>query len=311
MRLTCPTCGARYDVDDGMIPAGGRDVQCSNCNATWFQLGTPRPAATVKPLRTAPSAAGGDMPAEEASATGSAARGGGEDEDPLDVLREERRHEDRVRQAEGKAGPDPVGDGDDADGSTPSVDPALGRMLAGRRPLRATAPEEEPSAAGARERARIAAAAALARSRDRDAARGTNRDEDGGSGDASAAAFPTATHDGEAPAGGRAGRPRPTPRRDLPDIAEADDRAASGRSSGRVGRRDRARRGGGFWIGFILVLALAAILVAVYLFAADIAGAVPGLAASLGDYTAAVDAGRAALARSMDALAAWLRTVAA
>lgn len=39
MRLTCPNCGARYEVDDSMIPAEGRDVQCSNCTTTWFQPG--------------------------------------------------------------------------------------------------------------------------------------------------------------------------------------------------------------------------------------------------------------------------------
>ncbi|MDA0923099.1 MAG: zinc-ribbon domain-containing protein [Proteobacteria bacterium] len=39
MRLTCPNCGARYEVADSMIPPEGRDVQCSNCTTTWFQLG--------------------------------------------------------------------------------------------------------------------------------------------------------------------------------------------------------------------------------------------------------------------------------
>jgi len=39
MRLTCPNCGARYEVDDAMIPPEGRDVQCSNCSTTWFQTG--------------------------------------------------------------------------------------------------------------------------------------------------------------------------------------------------------------------------------------------------------------------------------
>lgn len=43
MRLTCPNCSARYEVDDAMIPPDGRDVQCSNCSTTWFQPG-PRPA---------------------------------------------------------------------------------------------------------------------------------------------------------------------------------------------------------------------------------------------------------------------------
>ena len=40
MRLICPSCGAQYDVPDDAIPEAGRDVQCSNCNHTWFQLHT-------------------------------------------------------------------------------------------------------------------------------------------------------------------------------------------------------------------------------------------------------------------------------
>ena len=37
MRLTCPNCEAQYEVPDEVIPANGRDVQCSNCGDTWFQ----------------------------------------------------------------------------------------------------------------------------------------------------------------------------------------------------------------------------------------------------------------------------------
>lgn len=37
MRLICPNCDAQYEVDDAVIPEGGRDVQCSNCAHTWFQ----------------------------------------------------------------------------------------------------------------------------------------------------------------------------------------------------------------------------------------------------------------------------------
>lgn len=37
MRLTCPNCGAEYEVPDEVIPTSGRDVQCSNCGDTWFQ----------------------------------------------------------------------------------------------------------------------------------------------------------------------------------------------------------------------------------------------------------------------------------
>lgn len=37
MRLICPNCGAKYEVDAAVIPEQGRDVQCSNCGHTWFQ----------------------------------------------------------------------------------------------------------------------------------------------------------------------------------------------------------------------------------------------------------------------------------
>ena len=47
MRLTCPNCGAQYAVDPAVIPAEGRDVQCSSCGYTWFQL---HPDAEVAPL---------------------------------------------------------------------------------------------------------------------------------------------------------------------------------------------------------------------------------------------------------------------
>lgn len=42
MRLTCPQCGAQYEVPESALPAEGRDVECSNCGTTWFQA---RPAA--------------------------------------------------------------------------------------------------------------------------------------------------------------------------------------------------------------------------------------------------------------------------
>ncbi len=37
MRITCPNCGAQYEVDEALIPESGRDVQCSNCGRGWFQ----------------------------------------------------------------------------------------------------------------------------------------------------------------------------------------------------------------------------------------------------------------------------------
>lgn len=58
MRLTCPNCSAQYEVPDEVIPEEGRDVQCSNCENTWFQAKYPEqpsPAA-VQPVREDTSA---------------------------------------------------------------------------------------------------------------------------------------------------------------------------------------------------------------------------------------------------------------
>ena len=41
MRLICPNCSAQYEVDADLIPDEGRDVQCSNCGNTWFELPPP------------------------------------------------------------------------------------------------------------------------------------------------------------------------------------------------------------------------------------------------------------------------------
>ncbi len=39
MRLTCPNCGAEYEVPDGLVPEGGRHVQCTDCDTRWFVRG--------------------------------------------------------------------------------------------------------------------------------------------------------------------------------------------------------------------------------------------------------------------------------
>ena len=49
MRVTCPACGARYAVDDDAIPAGGRMVQCSACQAEWRAQRQPAPGALATP----------------------------------------------------------------------------------------------------------------------------------------------------------------------------------------------------------------------------------------------------------------------
>jgi len=87
MRLTCPNCGAQYEVDGNMIPDDGRDVQCSACGQTWFQLPEgaeipeaespaesreprPEPETDPEPESYAEPEAAFDEPAEEVDASG-------------------------------------------------------------------------------------------------------------------------------------------------------------------------------------------------------------------------------------------------
>lgn len=60
MRLVCPNCDAQYEVDDAVIPAAGRDVQCSNCGHTWFQPGAYVPAEDTVTAPETPDVADAD-----------------------------------------------------------------------------------------------------------------------------------------------------------------------------------------------------------------------------------------------------------
>ena len=146
MRLICPNCDAQYEVDDGAIPQGGRDVQCSNCGHAWFQMpadamaeadadldvpavpvsppplpakpAEPKPAA-AEPVAAEPVASAQVSPGSApAPATGPVRRT--LDENLLNVLREEAAREAAERRAEAGRGIE--------------TQPELGLPEAGRRP---------------------------------------------------------------------------------------------------------------------------------------------------------------------------------
>ena len=57
MILTCPECATSYFVDDAKIPAAGRSVKCSSCDARWIarlEPDAPAPDETPPPRPTAP-----------------------------------------------------------------------------------------------------------------------------------------------------------------------------------------------------------------------------------------------------------------
>jgi predicted Zn finger-like uncharacterized protein len=89
MRLTCPTCSARYEIEPALIAPGGQHVQCTACHSRWFvsQQAAPARAAPesedaildrldkrTKRLRVVP-ATGGAPGAADAPAPDSEPRG--------------------------------------------------------------------------------------------------------------------------------------------------------------------------------------------------------------------------------------------
>lgn len=57
-RIVCPNCRARYDIPRNVIPAEGRDVQCSSCGHTWFQAAPAQAAPQQPPPQPAEATSG-------------------------------------------------------------------------------------------------------------------------------------------------------------------------------------------------------------------------------------------------------------
>ena len=101
MRLVCPNCDAQYEVDAGVIPDNGRDVQCSNCGNGWFQLPPEVEAeiAAEEALYEPPPAQAVTRPAStEATPPHRSV-----DESVLSILREEAARETTARVNEGSS----------------------------------------------------------------------------------------------------------------------------------------------------------------------------------------------------------------
>lgn len=262
MRLTCPSCGAQYEVPDDVIPDEGRDVQCSNCGNTWFQAkdteNTPEALAeeAVAPKEAvwhpevesdvddAPSVNQGATPGETPPPAPPRRR----ELDPAvaDILREEAELEARTREAEADAFEDQpdLGLQEPEDEAAKRARQAQDRM----RKLRG----EDPDAAAA-----VAAASAVT--------------------------------------------DRPQSRSDmLPDVDEINQtlRASTERRdvSGDQSHFDVEDEGnGGFGRGFIFTIVLFAIAAALYLFAPQLGQSIPQLEGVMKGYVALIDQARAGL----------------
>lgn len=281
MRLICPNCDAQYEVVDDVIPAEGRDVQCSNCGQTWFQhhpdhAPAEEPAEDLPPDLAEPDDAPGedeertaaapppppapDLDPEPEPEPAQAPQQRELDQGVADILREEAERETQARA-----------------GETIETQPDLG--------LDSAEPESDRRAREARERmARL-------------------RGEDSGIDTAEAAATAAAV-------GSR--------RELLPDIEEINSTLrASGEREQRNADPDTdtmdetPRRKSGFRSGFLLIVVLALILGAIYVFAPQIAQAVPQADPFLNAYVAQVNAARAWLDGQLTGVLQWLDATAA
>jgi len=268
MRLTCPNCGAQYEVPEAVIPEAGRDVQCSNCGTTWFQHhpdhAPPEPPEppetdTMPDPDPEPDPGPDPEPASGPKTTAETAAAAQRRLDPsvADILREEADRERAARAAE-------------ADG---------------RIETQADLGLTEPGRDEARDQMQRPRAAPPA---------------DGGPG-------PRGTPDTDVieeraeDAGDRGARRHTL----FPDIEEinsslsASDDSTAAPATGRASEPSLARRGSGFRTGFRFAVVSCVVALVVYLMAPWIAGLWPAAEAPLAQYVQAVDAGRAVLSATV------------
>ena len=260
MRLTCPNCDAQYEVPADVIPEGGRDVQCSNCGHTWFQMhpddevmAEPEPEITDTPdWDPEPETEPEDDYEPEEEAAAPVRRG--LDPSVADVLREEAELETR-RRAEEAGGLESQPDLGLMD---PDEDDLSRRQRQARERMRRIRGE---SAAEEYSQPPVVEAAATA---------------------AASEALASATS-----------------RRDLlPDIDEINStlRASDDRQPGETPQGSPVEEedvpSGGFFRGFAYVVLLFAIGALAYVFAPQIKESIPQVAPTLDAYVDKVDVGR-------------------
>ena len=315
MRLICPNCGAEYEVADDVIPEGGRDVQCSNCGHTWFE----QPGASeAREAAAADADLSESWDAENADADDAAedttppSEPWDEDEDegdPWDSLETAAEADEADAEADETTdaawGADPeddprAADADTDDAAAPDWDD-----------VDAEADEDTPAPTAPPQRAPLAPSIAEILREEaarEEAARAAERDtglesqgelglpETGGPEERRAreARDRIARLKGEDPeaetAAAIAATVATSRRETLPDIEEINStlRPSSDRPDVPMAEEEIEQRRG-FRLGFLSVLGVIIVGSLIYLFAAQIAEAVPALSDALAAYVAAVD----------------------
>ena len=273
MRLICPNCGAQYEVDERAIPDAGRDVQCSNCGHAWFQLPE---GARAKPAQDTGSATEPTAQKEPPQADEPAP-----DEAPGDTTDGERA-EDPQDDAPAEVAPEPEPEPKAEPEPEPEIEAA---PEASRRELdegvRNILREEAEREARAREAANL-------ETQDELGLEETPQEQPGAAQERMARLRGLDVEEDTTASGGTSAR------RDLlPDIEEINSSLESIGTEDNVDDfADDGPPKSGFGRGFILMLILAAVLVALYLYAPVFGEKVPALAPALDSYVGLVDQAR-------------------
>jgi predicted Zn finger-like uncharacterized protein len=311
MRLICPNCAAQYEVDEGVIPTDGRDVQCSNCGHAWFQPGAyagtaETPDWTETPIADEP----GEVPEEETadileSAELSAPPGSHDDvepetlEDDAAALTDDGADWDDAGVAEDTAAGGEA-DSEEADAPEEAIPVASSASAPVRQELDDSVLSILKEEAERETEARRAEGSSLEMQPDLGlaAAIGAMVQDDA----ASAADTSSDRAVGQRDAGHEesddTGVSRGPRRELLPDIEEINSTlsAKRGRSAAADAESSESqqmeRRRSGFRRGFSLALLLTVLLLALYVFAPAISAKVPALAGVLDSYVALVNDGR-------------------
>lgn len=316
MRLICPNCDAQYEVPDEVMPKAGRDVQCSNCGQTWFQHHPDNAAEEDEAEEQAAFDAGFTDRSDELL----------EEDEPADVVADaaedvspEHPFPNLKSEAEAAAAPPPPP-------TRRPLDPAVAEILRqeaaaeqeARRRRQSEALERQPDLG-------LDDGASLPPAQERDAeepapAQPQDTPPHGDEADrrAQEARLRMARMRGEpAPAETEVAQGSAPRRALLPDIEEINStlRHDRGQTAGptptaALDTPQKERRSGGFMRGFALMLALAAVLSLIYVYAPEIAQTLPQADPYLSSYVAWMDDARLWLDGQVQDLLVWLDTVA-
>ena len=101
MLIKCPNCNAQYEVPNNIIPATGRDVQCSNCSKTWFVTGLSGKKTVKDKISNQEGPESSGLPTFETTESFLKDKSTKDiDPDILEILREEADLEIRTREAD-------------------------------------------------------------------------------------------------------------------------------------------------------------------------------------------------------------------